>query len=177
MPQYTHCRSHFSTTVNKKQSHFKFITISTTLKAWWKTLKITNSSLSPCKYTPIWHKLDFQLHNSTIYFPLWHQKGITHHHHLFVHNSFMSFSTIIQRDGVEGEQFLQYQQLKNVVKSKTSISENTFQPSELINNILNITSTKKITSKLYKIITSSHQITLPSPNEGTISVWSAVAQW
>lgn len=145
----------------KKLNYFKSITISTTLTAWWKTRKTTDSSQAPCKFTPIWHNPDFQLHNSPIYFPLWHKKGITHLSHLFQNNTFIPFNALIQKFGVGREEFLHYQQIKHIFKSK-NISAGILQPSPIVNKILNITSLKKITSKLYKIIiTSKHQITLP----------------
>lgn len=101
------------------------------------------------------------MHNSPIYFPLWHKKGITHLYHIFQNNSFIPFNTLIQKFGVGKEEFLHYQQIKHIIKSK-NISSGTVQPSLLINQIMDITCLKKIISKLYKIITTSkHQITLP----------------
>ena len=38
---------------------FKSMTISTTLKAWWKINKLTNFEMTPNIYTPIWHNPDF----------------------------------------------------------------------------------------------------------------------
>jgi len=46
-----------------------------------------------------------------IHFPKWESKGITHLHHL-------SFHTIVQKCGVERDQFLHYQQLKAIIKTK-----------------------------------------------------------
>ena len=46
----------------KRHSCFKANTISTTLTAWWKAYKSTNSTLAPCKYTPLWNNPNF-LHN------------------------------------------------------------------------------------------------------------------
>lgn len=103
------------------------------------------------------------MHNSPIYFPRWHQNGISHLHHLFENNSFNSFNTLVQRCGVGREEFLHYHQIKHLIKAKTVLSANTLTSPLLIDNILKITSTKKLTSKLYKlIITSKQHITLPS---------------
>jgi len=56
MQEYLSCRLNI---------HFKYnlcesITTGSTLAAW-KANTITKSSLTPCKYTPIWHNPDFQL--------------------------------------------------------------------------------------------------------------------
>lgn len=144
----------------KKRSYFKSITISTTLTAWWRTIKITGASTTLCKYTPIWHNPDFQLHSHPLHFPLWDKKGITHLHHLFENNIFISFQTLNQKYGVGRGEFLHYQQIKHTIQSKAIL---TLQPPLIIENILKIKSFKKITSKLYKIITTSKDnITLPS---------------
>jgi len=84
----------FLPTSIKKLHYFKNITITSTLTAWWKINKITNSSLTPSRHTPIWHNPDFQISNKPIYFPLWQQKGITHLNHLFQDNKFISFKIL-----------------------------------------------------------------------------------
>ena len=147
----------------KKQDYYKNITISSTLTAWWKAHKITKSSLAPCRFTPIWYNPDFQLYNTSVHFPSWHQKGITHLHHLFENNQFISFNTLIQRYGVGRDQFLQYQQLKSIIKSKINITNNTLQPSKLSEDILKITNPKRIISKIYKLLSlTDTSITLPT---------------
>ena len=92
----------------KKLNDCKNITISSTLTAWWKTIKITKSSLAPCRLTPIWHNPDYKQHKTPIHFPTWQQKGITHLHHLFENNQFMSLSGLIQKYGLGRDQFLHY---------------------------------------------------------------------
>lgn len=102
------------------QEHHKFwkyfVSCASSQSLYWKTNKISNSLLSPCKYTPIWHNPDLQLHNTPIYFPLWQQKGITHQHYLFTNNNFISSNTLCQKYGIRREQFLQYQKLKSLIK-------------------------------------------------------------
>ena len=56
--------------------------------------KITKT-LAPCRYTPIWHNPDFKLHKTPVYFPSWQQRGLTHLHHLFENNEFVSFNALI----------------------------------------------------------------------------------
>ncbi len=139
----------------RKQNCCKSTAIHTTLTAWWKTNKITKSSLAPCKYTPIWYNPDFQLHNTPIHFLSWQQKGITHLHHLFQNNPFLSLNTLILKNGIGRDQFLQYQQLKSVVKSKINITGNTLQPSKLSKEILKIINSKKKIPKFYEFISTS----------------------
>lgn len=168
----------------KKLDYCKNTTISSTLTACWKTNKITKSSLAPCRYTPIWHNPDIQLHNTPVYFPSWQQKGITHLHHLFQNNQFISFNTLIQKYGVGRDHFLHYQQLKFIIKSKINITINTLQPSKLCDEIMKITNSKKIISKLYKLISNSDSsITLPTmkwENDLTLSpdpdLWTQICK-
>ena len=151
----------------KKLDFYHNITISTTLKAWWKANKITKSSLAPCRHTPIWHNPDFRLHNTPIYLPKWQQKGITHLHHVFENHKFMSFKAIIQKCGIGTDQFLHYQQLKALIKCKLKLT-NTLQPSKTSEQLLDIPNNpKKLISKLYRIIASSSPtITLPKKQMG-----------
>ena len=127
----------------KKLDYYGNITISTTLSAWWKANKILKSSLDPCKYTPIWHNPYFQLCNTPVHFPSWESRGITHLHHLFENKQFISFNLLVQRYGVSRDQFLQYQQLKSLIKSKINISNNALQPSKFIEVIMQIQDLKK----------------------------------
>lgn len=146
----------------KKIPLFDNLTISSTLKAWWKTIKITKSSLTPCKLTPIWHNPDFQLCKKPIYFPSWQQKGITHLHHVFTNDHFISFDLLAQKFGIEEHQFLQYQQLKSVIKSKIQISRNLLESSPFIKEIKKIINVKKLVSRIYKLISCSDiELSLP----------------
>lgn len=147
----------------KKMDFYHNITISTTLTAWWKVNKITKATLAPCKLTPIWHNPDFRLHNAPIHFPKWQQRGITHLRHIFENHNFMSFTSIMQKFGIGREQFLHYQQLKSLIKSKINLTNNTLQLSKTSEQILDIANhPKKLVSKLYKFILSSNSIiTLP----------------
>lgn len=120
----------------KKLNYSNNATIHTTLTARWKTNKITESPLAPCRYSPIWHNPDFQLNHTSIYFPSW-QQGITLHH-LFQNNQFLSFNALIQKYGLGKDQFLRYQQLKSVIKSKISITNNTLQLAKLGEEIMKI---------------------------------------
>uniref|UniRef100_A0A672Z074 Reverse transcriptase zinc-binding domain-containing protein n=1 Tax=Sphaeramia orbicularis TaxID=375764 RepID=A0A672Z074_9TELE len=147
----------------KKQDYYNNITVSSTLTAWWKAHEITKSSLAPCRLSPMWHNPDFQLYNTPVYFPSWQHKGITHLHHLFENNQFISFNTLIQKYGVGRDQFLQYQQLKSIIKSKINTSNNILQSSYLSEEIFKITTPKKIISKMYKLFSLSEtSITLPT---------------
>ena len=89
--------------------------------------------------------------------------GITHLHHLFENNQFLSFHTIVQKYGVGTDQFLQYHQLKAAIQCKVDKS-NSLKPSNTTEQILKIADQpQKVISKLYKVIaSSSSSITLPT---------------
>lgn len=141
----------------KESKLCQHITIHSTLTAWWKTNQITKSSLELNRFTPLWHNPEFMIQNKPLYFPTWAQKGITHLHHLFENQHFMSFNTLTQKYGVGREQFLQYQQLRLQIKDKTTLTNNTLQPSQLIEEILKINNLKKLTSQLYTLILTKTQ--------------------
>lgn len=147
----------------KNMDFYHNITISTTLTVWWKANKITKATPAPCRLTPIWHNPDFRLHNAPIHFPKWQQRGIIHHHHVFENHKFMPFTSIIQKFRIGRDQFLHYQQLKSLFKSKTKLTNNTLQLPKTSEQLLDIANNpKKLISKLYRVISSSNPtITLP----------------
>ncbi len=79
----------------KKHNCFKNKLIST-LKIWWKIKNMTNSSMDPCIYSHIWYNPDFYFNKNpvVIVFSKWSQCGITHLHHLFCDNKFISFKDL-----------------------------------------------------------------------------------
>lgn len=131
---------------------FKNPLISSTLTAWWKTLEIYKSQLTLFMHTRLWHNPDLQLNKSPPHFSTWKQKGITHLHHLFQDHSFISFHDLIQRYGLRGGQFIQYLQIKSIIKNKISIIGNILQPPQLTEQIMKLSTSSKILSKLYKLI-------------------------
>lgn len=80
----------------------------------------------------------FMLQNKPFDFSIWAQKGITHLHHLFENNHFMSFNAFTQTYGVGREQFLQYQQLRLKIKDNSGLTDNTLQPSQLTEELMKI---------------------------------------
>ncbi len=52
----------------KKHNCFKKKLISLTLKTWWKIKNITNSSMDPCAYSPIWYNPDFYFNKKPLFF-------------------------------------------------------------------------------------------------------------
>ena len=54
----------------KHHKCFKSVNISTSLTAWWEFLKITKSSLLPCKLTPIWNNPDILQNKKMLNFTL-----------------------------------------------------------------------------------------------------------
>jgi len=101
------------------------------------------------------------IQNKTLYFPTWAQKGITQLHHLFEIYNVTSFNTLIQKYGVR-EQFLKYQQLRLLIKNKTTLTNNTLQPSQLIEELDNF-------KKLAIISNQNTTITLPTAKWETLS--------
>ena len=88
-------------------------------------------------------------------------KRASPNHHIFENHECMSLSTIIQKFGIGRDQFLHYQQLKSLIKSKMKLTNNTLQLSKTSEQLLDIANQPK---KLYKLISSSnHTITLPKP--------------
>ena len=82
----------------------------------------------------------------------------------------MSLSGLIQKYGLGRDQFLHYQQLKLIIKSKINLTNNTLQPSKLSEEFIKITNAQQIISKLYKLIsTSDMSITLPIKNDLSLS--------
>ena len=100
-------------------------------------MKILKSTPAPCKYTPIWHNPDFQLLNNPLHYHTWAQKGITHFRHLFINNQLIDFR--VQNYGIDRHQFLNYSQLKSILKTKmikNNINDNQLEPLEIIDNII-----------------------------------------
>ena len=58
----------FLNTTIKRHPCFKKTVISTTLTARWKVIRIFKSTPALCKYTPIGHNPDFQLHNNPLHY-------------------------------------------------------------------------------------------------------------
>ena len=147
----------------KKQDSFKNLTISTTLTAWWKALKLTNSSTSPSKDTPLWNNPDFHMNNTPLHFRTWEQKGITHLHHLFNNNNFLTYKQLIEKHNLDSSNTssFQYLQIKSIIKSKINIRNNTLNTPVLLQNIKSITKMNKLISKLYKLIKTDNSLHIP----------------
>ena len=84
----------------KHHSCFKANTISTTLTAWWKAHKITNSTLAPCKYTSQWNNPNFLHNKKPLNFTTWKEKGITQLQHIIHNFRFISFEDLVQKYGI-----------------------------------------------------------------------------
>ena len=79
------------------------------------------------------------------------EKGITHLKHIYHNDSFMSLQQLIQKCDIRSTQFLQYQQLRSVICPK--INSKTLDLPIPISEFINITTTKKLLSKIHQIIT------------------------
>lgn len=150
-------------TTLKKHKCFSNTVISTTLAAWWKTLKITNSPTLPCKNTPIWHNPDFLLDKTPIYFHDCEIKGITHLHHLLHGNGLKTFKELTAKYGLNDKATFQYLQLKSILRTKI---HNNLEPSKILQDIIQMKDTKKSISQLYKMI-----------NKTDRSIYTPVTKW
>lgn len=125
------------------------------MTAWWRVLKITISTTTPCKFTPLWHNPDFHIRKTPIHFHTWEEKGITHLHHLFNNNNFMTFQDLSQKYAIENQQSFYYIQLKTIIRNKINIRNNTLTPPQISEEIMQIGNDNKLISKLYKLLTKS----------------------
>lgn len=145
----------------KKNPLFKTPTIAATLTAWWKLHQINNTPLSPSKYTPIWHNPELTLNNKPVNFQSWAKKGITHLHHIITNNTIIPLTDLTQEYGIGSKCFLEYSQLKSILKNKIINHSTTLDLPNLISEFLS-KSPPKITSKIYKVITKiDTSISLP----------------
>ena len=161
----------FITTTIKHHGCFKNPMIASTLSAWWKSLETTGSTLEPCALSPIWHNPDFVNNKTTLYFKTWEEKGITHLCQIFDDNALMTETKLFQTFQIGKNNFLQYLQLKNSIKKRISIQENTLKTPELITHLNKITQkSKKNLSKIYRFLTNTNSVHLP------ISKWEADLQ-
>ncbi len=82
---------------------------------------MTESSLIPCKRTPIWNNPDILLNNNMINFTDWSCKGIKYLEHIFEGTDFIPFDKLIKQYGINKNRFLEYQQIKSIVKGNLSL--------------------------------------------------------
>lgn len=136
----------------KKYPCFKLLTISSTLTAWWKFHKITNSTLTPSKLTPIWNNPDLLINKKSPHFHTWAEKGITQLQHIFQDNTLVSFTHLVQNFGIRSTQFLEYLQLQSSIQKAHEIKNINLDLPPTTSAIITIKSAKKLTSKIYKII-------------------------
>ncbi|CAJ1048216.1 LINE-1 retrotransposable element ORF2 protein [Xyrichtys novacula] len=139
----------------KKHPCFQNPTISSALTAWWKFYSITNSTLAPSLFTPIWHNLDFISNKQSLYFSTWVEKGITHLKHIFNNNTLVPFSLLVQKFGIRSHQFLQYLQVSSSIQSSMKNKNINLDLPPLPSKLINIPSSKKILSKLYKLLSQA----------------------
>ncbi len=148
--------SHFPFTGHSIICHpcIKNPVIATALTAWWKFHQITNTTLSLNKYTPIWNNPDFLVDRKPLNFLSWISKGITHVEDINHNNILVSLPYLDQKYGTGENHFFELMQIKNN-------PPNLDLPST--SKLLNITSSKKLLSEIYKLIATNDQlISIPS---------------
>ena len=81
--------------------HSIFITVATTLTAWWSLYKITNSVFTPTIYTPIWYNPDFIINKKTLNFSIWMEKA-SHILNIFITTIALCHSSNLSRNVISG---------------------------------------------------------------------------
>ncbi len=71
--------------------------------------------------TPIWNNPDILLNNNMINFTDWSCKGIKYLEHIFEGTDFIPFDKLIKQYGINKNRFLEYQQIKSIVKRNLSL--------------------------------------------------------
>uniref|UniRef100_A0A3Q2ZER1 Reverse transcriptase domain-containing protein n=1 Tax=Kryptolebias marmoratus TaxID=37003 RepID=A0A3Q2ZER1_KRYMA len=139
----------FISTNIKKHACFKSITISSSLTAWWEYQKMTKSSLIPCRHTPIWNNPDILQENIMINFTGWRAKGIERLEHLYENVDFIPFNKLKIKFNMEDKYFLEYQQIKSIIKKKFKLNKTLIETPVCVLEFLNLKS-PKLVSKIYK---------------------------
>uniref|UniRef100_A0A669EVM6 Reverse transcriptase domain-containing protein n=1 Tax=Oreochromis niloticus TaxID=8128 RepID=A0A669EVM6_ORENI len=146
---------------------FKSINISSSLTAWWEFLKLTESSLIPCKRTPIWNNPDILQNNNMINFSDWSGKGIKYLEHILEGTEFISFDRLVTQYGISKKRFLEYQQIKSIVKKRFKPGQDELQTPPSVVQFLTL-KTPKLLSKIYRMLSKiDESISLP------IAKWEA----
>uniref|UniRef100_A0A3B3CST2 Reverse transcriptase domain-containing protein n=1 Tax=Oryzias melastigma TaxID=30732 RepID=A0A3B3CST2_ORYME len=133
----------------KKHDCFQSTNISTTLTAWWDFLKVSKSSVVPCKMTPIWNNPDILINKKMLHFPAWQAGGVTLLEHLIIDRRFITPQELQDKHGIN--HFLEYQQLKSIITKKVKYNDNDLKLPELVTSFFKL-SMNKIFSKIYKLL-------------------------
>ena len=141
---------------------FKSVNISTSLTAWWEFLKITKSSIVPCKHTPIWNNPDILQNKKMLNFIQWKNKGIKNLDNVIQDGNFISFDELMSQYGFSSSSFLEYHQLKSIITKKYVVHQLDLHLPTGVSEYLSICSPKLI-SKIYKLLSKTdNTIALPS---------------
>ncbi len=128
---------------------------------------MTESSLIPCKRTPIWNNPDILLNNNMINFTDWSCKGIKYLEHIFEGTNFIPFDKLVKQYGINKNRFLEYQQIKSIVKGKFKSNHINLQIPPSVADFLNL-KTPKLMSKIYRALSKiDESVSLP------IAKWEA----
>lgn len=147
----------------RKHACFKAPTIGSSLTAWWKFHIITNTKPSPSKFTPICNNPNLTSHKKPLNSRTWKDKRITHLQHIFHNGKLSIFVDLVQKFGINNKHFLQYLQIKSSIKSTINTSMVNLELATPISQLINIPSSVKLLSKIYRIVTQIDTTTsLPS---------------
>uniref|UniRef100_A0A3B3I4T3 Reverse transcriptase domain-containing protein n=1 Tax=Oryzias latipes TaxID=8090 RepID=A0A3B3I4T3_ORYLA len=150
----------FISQIVKKQDCFKSININATLTAWWEFLKISKSSIQPCKMTPIWNNPDILINKKIIHFPAWQAGGIKQLEHIIIDRRFITPQELQDKHGIYN--FLEYQQLKSIITKKFKYRDNDLKLPDVVTTLINFSMNKTL-SKIYKLLCNlDNNISLPT---------------
>lgn len=140
---------------------FKSININSTLTAWWEFLKLTKSSLIPCKFTPIWNNPDILQNKKMINFPQWNNRGIKHLENIIQNRNFIPLEELTAQYKISSTKFLEYQQIKSIISKKYNPNQLDLQLPAQVEEFINLKA-PKLLSKIYRLLVKTEDsISLP----------------
>lgn len=111
-----------------------------------------NITASASLHSPVCNNPDFTIDKKkkkTFNFIFWIIKGITHLCHVIQNKTFISFHNLIQNLVIDSSPFLKYFQLKSVILCKFKKTPINLTFPNPVQELLNLSSSKKILSKIY----------------------------
>lgn len=106
----------------KKHNCFIYLTISTTLSAWWKAKSLLQLVHSTSSMTPLWNNSMFIINKKPFLFLKMKEKGILNLGNIFEKDSFMTFEQLQNKYDIPECTHYQYNQLKEAMKGKFNVN-------------------------------------------------------
>lgn len=152
----------------KKHHCFHSTSIESTLSAWWKILQPL------LLFTLLFGIIQTSqsIKKKTFNFIFWIIKRIIHLCHVIQNKTFISFHNLIQNLVIDSSQFLEYFQLKSVILCKFKKTPINLTLPNPVQELLNLSSSKKILSKIYISLCNSHtSIYVPVSKRYSYKYW------